>query len=94
MFILWITIGVLVGFILGTVFGHVLAIWFAHETVTKASAFYRELVIRGDTAMAMLKHVGDRLEQLGQGKKVIIADDLKEAKKAIDIGHSKIVSGS
>lgn len=85
MFALWIIIALLAGFAAGIITG----ILTAHEVVTKASAFYKELVIRGDAAMAMLKKVGDELAAIGgdgNKKRVILAGDFESMKERIGFG--------
>jgi hypothetical protein len=92
-------------FSVGIVAGHVLAILYAHETLTRSGKIYKELVLRGDAAIAVLSRVKEEIAQL-QGnndrKRVVLASDLAgirkvagvpEATKVEERTSGKIVGG-
>lgn len=85
----WILLGAFVAiFFFGIVLGHVLAILFAHEVLTRSGRFYKELVLRGDAAIAVLSRVKEEIAQL-QGnndrKRVVLASDLAGIRKVAGV---------
>jgi hypothetical protein len=75
-------------FFAGIVLGHVLAILYAHETLTRSGKIYKELVLRGDAAIAVLSRVKEEIAQL-QGnndrKRVVLASDLAGIRKVAGV---------
>lgn len=66
----------LIGFILGWVVGILARFDIQARTVAIASPIYKELVLRGDAAIAVLSKVKEKLAETGQGKRVVLAEDL------------------
>jgi hypothetical protein len=92
----WFAVGVVTG-----------AVYRAHvqaDTLTRAGSFYKELVLRGDAAIAVLSRVKEELAQIDGGgrKRVVLAEDLSSIRKMAGVpetvspvggGKIKIVGG-
>jgi hypothetical protein len=100
----WTVAAALFVFFGGIVCGHILAILYAHETLTRSSKIYKELVLRGDAAIAVLSRVKEEIAQIDGGgrKRVVLASDLSgirkmagvpEATKVEEQNGIKIVGG-
>jgi hypothetical protein len=73
----------LIGIFVGAVYrAHVQA-----DALTRAGSFYKELLIRGDAAMAILSRVKEEIAQLqGNGhKRVVLASDLTGIRKVAGV---------
>jgi hypothetical protein len=85
----WLLLGAfLFVFFVGIVAGHVLAILFAHETVTRSGNIYKELILRGDAAIAVLSRVKEEIAQLvgnDARKRVVLASDLADIRKVAGV---------
>lgn len=80
----WIVAAALFIFFGGIVLGHILAILFAHETLTRSGKIYKELVLRGDAAIAVLSKVKEEVAQIvgnSDRKRVVLASDLASVRK-------------
>jgi gas vesicle protein len=83
-----VVIALLVGLIIGIFVGHFTAIVLATETLTRSSRLYKELVARGDSAMAMLKHVHDKITEVESQpdrnkKRVTLENSMSDISKII-----------
>lgn len=79
----WTVVAVLFIFFGGIVLGHILAILYAHETLTRSGKTYKELVLRGDAAIAVLSKVKEEIASVaakGQ-KRVVLAEDFSAIRK-------------
>lgn len=73
----------LVGIFVGAVYrAHIQA-----DALTRAGSFYKELVLRGDAALAVLSKVKEEIAQLqGNGhKRVVLASDLSGIRKVAGV---------
>jgi hypothetical protein len=80
----WTVAAALFIFFGGIVCGHILAILYAHETLTRSGKIYKELVLRGDAAIAVLSKVKEEIAQLvghDAKKRVVLASDLSGIRK-------------
>jgi hypothetical protein len=82
--LLHVTIAVAIALVVGIIIGHILALVYGHAILAKTSVFYKEAIMRGDAAMAMLAHAATELESFGSGKnRVVLADDLRKLKQQV-----------
>jgi hypothetical protein len=84
----WTVAAALFIFFGGIVCGHILAILFAHEVLTRSSKIYKELVLRGDAAIAVLSRVKEEIAQLAghdAKKRVVLASDLAGIRKVAGV---------
>jgi hypothetical protein len=78
---------ILIGLVVGLVAGNVMGILLGHEAITRSSVFYKELVIRGDAAIAGLQHASHALQNIGRpigngAKRIVTSEDIAAAKIA------------
>lgn len=98
-----LSFGLLIGFIVGVAVGAVYRAHIQADALVRAGSFYKELLLRGDAAMAILSRVKEEIAQLqGNGnKRVVLASDMTGIRNVagvpestrVEPGGIKIVGG-
>jgi hypothetical protein len=84
----WTIITALTSLLLGIAIGAVYRAHIQADTLTRSGKFYKELVLRGDAAIAVLSKVKEEIAQLSGNndrKRVVLASDLAGIRKVAGV---------